>query len=68
MFFVLFGAASLAFPANGLTKIVGFVIIQKTDDFSQSGRDIMQDTEKHTLIVNAAAALFAKYGYKKNYS
>lgn len=25
----------------------------------------MQDTEKHTLIVNAAAALFAKYGYKK---
>lgn len=25
----------------------------------------MRETEKHTLIVNAAAALFAKYGYKK---
>lgn len=25
----------------------------------------MQDTEKHTLILDAAAALFAKYGYKK---
>lgn len=25
----------------------------------------MKDTEKHTLILNAAAALFAKYGYKK---
>lgn len=65
LLFVFFGAASLAFSANGLTKIVGFVIMQGTDDFSQLGRDIMQDTEKHTLIVNAAAALFAKYGYKK---
>lgn len=25
----------------------------------------MQETEKHTLILNAAASLFAKYGYKK---
>ncbi|MDE5696052.1 MAG: TetR/AcrR family transcriptional regulator [Lachnospiraceae bacterium] len=25
----------------------------------------MQETEKHLLILNAAAALFAKYGYKK---
>lgn len=25
----------------------------------------MQETEKHTLILNAAATLFAKYGYKK---
>lgn len=25
----------------------------------------MQDTEKHTLILKAAASLFAKYGYKK---
>lgn len=25
----------------------------------------MKDTRKHTLIANAAAALFAKYGYKK---
>lgn len=25
----------------------------------------MQETEKHSLILNAAASLFAKYGYKK---
>ena len=35
LLFVFFGAAPLAFLANGLTKIVGFVIMQKTDDFSQ---------------------------------
>ena len=50
-----------------LTKIVGRAIIySNTDDISQSRSATMQkETDKHNQIITAAAALFARQGYRK---
>lgn len=58
-------AAPLTPLALLLTKIVGFGILHAPTNSVNAGRCAIKDTEKHSAIMRAAAALFAKYGYKK---